>query len=119
MSLLGKVSTPEHSRYAAWQFGALAGLLDALDQRNSSLTKLEQDGKEDMKAAVGQLAKIFAAARATATDTHASLEERLQAIRLLGRGPDHRQDDVAALAGLLVPQAAEALQAGAVASSAT
>jgi putative membrane-bound dehydrogenase-like protein len=115
VNLLGKVSTAEHGRYAAWQFGALAGLLDALDQRNTSLTKLKQAGPDDMKEALGQLAKIFAAARTTAADAQAPLDERMQAIRLLGRGPDHHREDLTVLAGLLVPQAAEALQAGAVA----
>jgi putative heme-binding domain-containing protein len=114
-TLLRKVTNPVNGRYAAWQFAALAGLLDALDQGNDSLAKLEQRGDEELKAAVRQLGKLFAAARAIVSDAQAPLAERLQALRLLGRGPDRRQEDLAALAGLLVPQTAEEMQSGIVA----
>jgi putative membrane-bound dehydrogenase-like protein len=116
VTLLHKVSTPEKGRYASWQFGALAGLLDTLDRRNSSLAKLQQDGAEDVKGAVQQLAGLFDAARGAVADTKTPLPERLEAIRLLGRGPDRRQEDLVALTRLMVPQTAEELQAGAVAS---
>jgi putative membrane-bound dehydrogenase-like protein len=116
VTLLHKVSTPANSRYASWQFGALAGLLDTLDQRNTSLVNLEQEGEEGVKAAVRQLARLFEAARAIAVDAQAPEADRLQALRLLGRGPDRRQEDLETLASFLVPQTPEELQAGAVAS---
>ncbi len=114
-TLLRKVSRPENGRYAAWQFAALAGLLDALDQRNSSLAKLEQQGDEELTTAVRQLVKLFDAARATVSNTQAPVAERLQALRLLARGPDRRQEDLAGLAGLLIPQTGEEMQSGIVA----
>jgi putative heme-binding domain-containing protein len=94
----------------------LAGLLDTLDQRNSSLAKLQQNGEGEVQAAVRQLAGLFDAARAAVADTHTPVAERLEAVRLLGRGLDRRQEDLAALTRLLVPQTAEELQAGAIAS---
>jgi putative membrane-bound dehydrogenase-like protein len=114
-TLLKAVATPEEGKYAPWQFAALAGLLDALDQGNRPLAKLRDEGGEE-KAAVDQLAGLFAAARATLADAHAAKDDPFLAVRLLGRGLDHRQEDVAALAGLLVPQTADDLQAAAIAA---
>ncbi|HLJ92515.1 MAG TPA: PVC-type heme-binding CxxCH protein [Gemmataceae bacterium] len=113
--MLQKVSSPENGRHAAWQFAALAGLLDALGQRNSSLVKLEQEGDEERRTAVRQLERLFDSARTTVSDPQAPMADRLQAVRLLGRGPDRRQEDRAALARLLVPQTPEELQSGVVA----
>jgi putative membrane-bound dehydrogenase-like protein len=114
-TLLKAVGTPEEGKYAPWQFAALAGLLDALDQANTPLDKLRDGGGEE-KAAVDHLAGIFAAARATVADGHAAKEDQLLAIRLLGRGLDHRREDVAVLAGLLVPQTPVDLQNAAIAA---
>src|SRR5262249_708250 len=54
-TLLKAVATPQQGKYAAWQFTALAGLLDALDQRNTPLTKLRDEGSDEQKAAMKQL----------------------------------------------------------------
>src|SRR5207248_9523531 len=111
-----KVSTADHNQYAPWQFSALAGLLDTLDQRNSSLATLQQSGESEVKTAVQQLTKLFDAARQSVSDTQKPQAERLQAVRLLGRAPDHRKEDLALLAKLLVPQTSEELQSGVIAS---
>jgi putative membrane-bound dehydrogenase-like protein len=114
-TLLSKIAAADQGTYAAWQWTALAGLLDALDQRNSSLTKL---GKRDveLRAALKQLDGLFDAARASLADPRASQEERLRAIRLLGRGPDRQAGDLDTLAALLVPQTPTDVQAAVVAS---
>src|SRR5206468_3054044 len=46
VTLLDAVATPEKEGYAAWQFGALATLLDGLDQRSSSLAQLAKEGEQ-------------------------------------------------------------------------
>jgi putative heme-binding domain-containing protein len=116
VALLRKVSTRENGRYAPWQFGALAGLLDALDQRNSSLAKLQRDGDEEVKTTIRQLGGLFAAARETVSNSQMSQAERLQAIRLLGREAEHHQEDLDALASLLIPQTPPEMQSGVIAS---
>jgi putative membrane-bound dehydrogenase-like protein len=116
VTLLRKVGSPENSRYAAWQFAALAGLLDTLDQRNASLAKMEQEAEPELKGAIRQVAKLFDAARATAVDAQAPQADRLQALRVLGRGPDHHLEELVVLVRLLVPQTPEQLQAGVIAS---
>jgi putative membrane-bound dehydrogenase-like protein len=114
--LLVKVATPEKGEYAPWQFAALAGLLDSLDQRNKSLTKLRDEGNEELKAALQRVTGLFESARTIIADPRAPRDRQTQAIRLLGRGFDHQQEDLKTLAKLLVPQTPEDLQAAAIAS---
>src|SRR5439155_2082909 len=115
VTLLDKIAASENGTYAAWQFTALASLLDALEQGNSSLAKLAA-GDDKVKASVGQLAGLFDSARQAVADTKAPIDKRREAVRLLGRGFDHQQEDLQTLTGLLVPQAAEELQAAAIAT---
>jgi putative membrane-bound dehydrogenase-like protein len=116
VTLLKTVSTPEKGKYAPWQFATLAGLLDALDERNTPLTRLQKEGGEELQAALKQVSGLFAAARAMMADDKAATADKLRAIRLLGRGLDRQQTDRTALADLLVPQTADDLQAAAVAA---
>ncbi len=102
VTLLKAVGAPENGKHAAWQFAALATLLDTLDNRTSSLAQLAKDDK--LSAAVKDLSGLFAAAREVAADGKVPAAERAQAVRLLGRGLEHQQDDVTVLASLLVPQ---------------
>jgi putative membrane-bound dehydrogenase-like protein len=113
-TLLNTVAQPENGKYAAWQFAALAGTLDALDQSNSSLKNLRDGEDADLKATVKRLDGLFTAARAAVADKKSPRESQLLAVRLLGRGLDHQQEDVKLLAGLLVPQVPADLQAAAV-----
>jgi putative membrane-bound dehydrogenase-like protein len=112
--LLKAVGAAEGGKYAAWQFSALAALLDTLDQRNSSLPQLAKDGDEDVKAAVRGLSELFAAARATVAGRKAPPAEQEQAVRLLGRGLDRWGEDADLLGALLVPQTPDAVQSAAV-----
>jgi putative heme-binding domain-containing protein len=49
-------------------------------------------------------------------DERAMQDDKLRAIRLLGRGLDHQQEDITLLAELLVPQTADELQTAAIAA---
>ena len=51
-----------------------------------------------------------------AAEKQASRPEQLQALRLLGRGVDRREEDTTALTNLLMPQTAEEVQAAAMAA---
>jgi putative membrane-bound dehydrogenase-like protein len=115
-ALLYAVGTPEKERYAPWQTSALAGLLDALDQRDSSLARLGESGDAEVKAALQRVAGLFDAARATLAKKEGSKEDQLQAIRLLGRGLDQQAKDMETLAGLLVPQTPDDVQAAVIAA---
>jgi len=116
VALLTAVGTPTKDQYEPWQSSALAGLLDALEQRNVSLAKLHQDGNPDLKAAVQKLDGLFQAARATLAKPQAAQDHQLTALRLLGRGLDRQKEDLDQLAGLLTPQTAGETQAAAIAA---
>jgi putative membrane-bound dehydrogenase-like protein len=99
-TLLKAVSEPRDGKYAAWQFAAVAGLLDT--------------GHEpaDMTAMAG----LFKAARETVASPQAAIDERRAAIRLLSRGPDRQREDLDLLTSLLSPQSAPELQTAALAT---
>ncbi len=102
--LVRAVGTPEGQggRFAPWQFSALAGLLDSA-RTNAEIGK-----------AIQALDALWKAARALAEDDQASEEDRLLAVRLLGREPEHTEADRDRLAGFLRPQISSRLQQAAV-----
>ena len=83
LTLLGAVGSAKDGKYTPWQFTALAGLLDALDQRGLTLAKL-RDQDPELKDAIGKLGDLFKAARST-SPTANTPEDRHQAMLLLGR----------------------------------
>src|SRR5262249_13723191 len=109
-------ATPDKGKYAASQFTTVASLLDALDQRNTSLPQLWKESDEELKTQLNRLNGLFDAARALVADKRAPQTEQLLALRLLGRGRDRQQEDVQMLEGLLVPQSTEIVQAAVVES---
>jgi putative membrane-bound dehydrogenase-like protein len=113
-TLLQTVGTPEKNHYAPWQFTTLAGLLDALDERDTPLAQLQKHASDELRAALKQVSGLFAAARAVLADERATQDEKSRAILLLGRGLEHQQEDMNALARLLVPQTPVELQTAAV-----
>jgi putative membrane-bound dehydrogenase-like protein len=102
-TLLGAIVTPEKGKYASWQYRALAGLLDTLDQRNESLANLRDKGDAKLKPALQKLARLFTAARKVAADSEAKPAARALALRLLGRGPSKHAEDQKLLAALMSP----------------
>ncbi|HMC88752.1 MAG TPA: PVC-type heme-binding CxxCH protein, partial [Gemmataceae bacterium] len=103
---LAAISEPQPEGSAAWQFSALAGMLDALARRQETLAQVVDQGE------LQKLLPLFAQARVRFGDAKALEPERLAALRLLGRQPEGRQADVQRLAEQLVPQNSAALQAG-------
>ncbi len=109
-TLLTAIAKDAQGTYAPWQFHALAGLLDSLDQRGSSLLEF------NAASALQKLDPVFAAARKSAGDDRAPNDLRVAAVRLLGRGFDKHQADRAHLAELLAPQTSAEVQAAAIAA---
>jgi putative membrane-bound dehydrogenase-like protein len=117
VSLLRAISTPKDGKYATWQFSALAGFLDTLDRGNNSLENLHAEGDASLREQITRLSGLFASARATIADAKAGQDQQLAALPLLGREWGRRfQDDLRAIAALLVPQTPEPVQAAAVAA---
>ncbi|MCI0460149.1 MAG: FG-GAP-like repeat-containing protein [Gemmataceae bacterium] len=115
-ALLTSAATLRDGKYSAAQMLMLAGYLDGLEQRKLSLAQAGIASME-MSKAMGLLARVFPFARATAADPSAPLEERVAAVRLLGRGFEKEQTaDRKQLAALLTPQTPDNLQAAAAAA---
>ena len=104
---LARISSSSSGQFADWQLTALAGLLDALDRRETSWEKYDADG---------QLSTLFAFARSIVQNEQAPEDARVRAVRLLGRGKRDRTSDIAVLVGLLVPQSSGVMQSAAVAA---
>src|SRR5262249_17166085 len=103
-----------NGRFADWQFAAFARLLDSLARRSESLTKKVSQSKileaEKLLAAVDRL---YTAARKVAADPEATVDSRVEALRLVGRG-EQSPSDIDLLNSFLSPQAAPELQNAAI-----
>ncbi|MBI3462058.1 MAG: c-type cytochrome, partial [Planctomycetes bacterium] len=96
------VAAPDEAkRFAAWQFSALGGLRDALDRRKTSPPDVN-------------FGPMFVAARQLTADPSAPSQQRMSALRLLGRDTSAREQDLRSLASLLSSQNPEEIQAAAV-----
>jgi putative membrane-bound dehydrogenase-like protein len=102
--VLGAVTVRPPSGFAQWQFEAMTGLLDTLDRRKTTLTKLTSGPGDELERSRLQIRALFDAARSAAVDGDASPALRAAAFRMLGRGLDGRDEDLALLVGLLAPQ---------------
>lgn len=106
--LWSAVAQPREGHFAAWQFNALAGLLDVFDRRQAM---------RENRAHVEQAAtEMFRDARVVFAEESAGDSLRLAAARLLGRETAHKDEDVALLAERLSPRSSATLQAGVVAA---
>jgi hypothetical protein len=113
---LTKLTQPLRVAHSSWQLVALSGFLDGLDRHNATLETLHKNGNSALKKAIEKLGDLFNQARKAVDDTKASNEQRLLAMRLLGRGPGEREPDIERLGKLLQPQAEEVIQRAAFAA---
>jgi putative membrane-bound dehydrogenase-like protein len=88
--LLAAINTPKGGTYAPWQFSAAAGLAEAADRVGSS----------ELRAATRRLSGLVEAARRVARDDRSPEDDRIYAIRALGRS----EADRGLLVELLAPQ---------------
>ncbi|HZW29456.1 MAG TPA: PVC-type heme-binding CxxCH protein, partial [Isosphaeraceae bacterium] len=115
-ALLDHLVEPQPDRPGGVRFAVLAGWLDWLDQRNTPLPELARQAGEPLRTGLSRLGAAFAAARRAVRDPRAPLAARVQAVWLLGRGLERRQEDRDLLSNLLAPQTGDDIQAAAVAT---
>ncbi len=114
VALLTFAATPgPNGKYSVTQLQTLAGYLDSLGNMSIAQAGI---ASLDIAKAMNKVAHVFAFARTTAGDPAAGLEERMAALRLLGRGFDRHEEDRKQLAALLTPQTPEAIQGAAAAT---
>ncbi len=108
--LLKAITATPFNGYQPWQLDALASLVESLDGRGISLAKLHEGADAELQGSLAKLSALFAYARRAAADAQRPDEERLMAVRLLGRDADERDADLQALCDLLAPQNPAPLQ---------
>jgi putative heme-binding domain-containing protein len=115
-SLLAGIATSGGTGSASQQFRALALLLDWLQRNNKNLSHLQNSGGDDMKSALVAADGVFKAARAVAPNPKTSVNERVSAVQILGRGRSQQNEDFELLADLLTPASPPELQLAAIAA---
>ena len=120
--VLSRIAGSGSDHVSPWQIRALAAFLDGSSRRGLSLETLlgepspgeSSPGSHRQVATADSLAAIFSAARSTAANVAAEVEERMTAMRLLGRGREGQDEDHALLARLLSSRAPPRVQSAAI-----
>ena len=99
-------------REPAEQMMLLAGMLDVVEQSRAPLGDFLQTSRNQTLAA--KIEEILGKARAVVADPKAAMGDKTLAIRLLGRGVNHTDEDRRLLSTLLTPQMSEDIQLAAV-----
>ena len=104
LDALDRLVQPEKERDRSWQFGTVAGVMDALEKRETNLAKLAASDGNRGKDMLRRVEELTSHARSTATDGQATVQDRIAGLRLMGREGRHRPDDLRLLGNLLVPR---------------
>jgi putative heme-binding domain-containing protein len=92
----------------------VAAFLDTLDSHKMPLATMWAGAGDELKGPLKGLDLLFEAARKMAEDRKASSAQRVQALRLLGRGIDNQASDFNALVRLLAPETDADVQTAAI-----
>jgi putative membrane-bound dehydrogenase-like protein len=112
---LARLTAPApDGEYGPAQFAGLGRLLDGLDASKVTLLGLSQSADPRLAQALSRAQEIITAARRTVRDAKAAPQDRIAAIRLLGRDLEGRNEDIGQLALLLSPQTPQDVQAAAI-----
>jgi len=101
---LTSITAQQNGKLADWQLSALAAMLDTLDRKKLTVEVV----------ADARLGDVFQFARQQAANEAASEAQRIASVRLLGRDPRNREDDLKLLGALLEPRVSGAVQVAAV-----
>jgi putative membrane-bound dehydrogenase-like protein len=101
--LLVTILPPVDQPIEIWQRSALATLMDGLDRKSLSLAKWDSQQQRASSPARDRLTRVLDASRQLVKDNSASIEARVAAVGILGRGNDRQADDEKLLGELLSP----------------
>ncbi len=114
LRLLRVIAPKKQDPVLQWQFSALADLLDVLDRRKASLSRLNSRPNPSIGNLLVDVQRVLDAARAIVTDESSPLADREVAIRLLARGFENQRQEADLLGSFLAPQVALQLQLAAI-----
>ncbi|MBS0205513.1 MAG: HEAT repeat domain-containing protein [Planctomycetes bacterium] len=116
VSLLNRATEPSRNQeFERWQFQAVEQFLISLERRFTSLDKWLGELSPPAKPVANRLQGLFDAARTITADETKSPDDRIAALRILGRSTNSTQD-VPLLVTLITPQQAPELQSAALAT---
>jgi putative membrane-bound dehydrogenase-like protein len=101
---LDAIVAPAEAGRPSWHFAGVAGLLEGLGRRGMTLDQFRSASKGELKKALEQLDTVFANGRKAAADSSLAEQQRIVAIRLLGRRKQSESADLDLLAKLLGAQ---------------
>jgi len=108
--VIATVAPTDAQSVETWQLSALSSLLDSLDRKNLTLATFAVKTSPEVRNAIERIKLVFSTARQLAVDDSAKDVARDSAIRLLGRGVDHQEDDLQLLIGFLKPTVSARVQ---------
>ena len=115
LTLLHPGNFGDTPKFGLWEFSNLAGFLDGMDQAQIPAAMAQKAVAKESNRLESAFNTAFEQARTTSVAASLSPPHRQSAIRLLGRGPSGRTEDLATLATLLKPQQPAEIQTAAVA----
>ncbi len=116
IALLTRATEPTKTdSFERWQYSAVEQFLISLDRRFTTLDKWLKESSEQAKPVAARLQALFASARRVAASDDFPLEDRIVAVRVIGRSAD-AQNDVATLGELITPRNPPELQSAALAT---
>lgn len=113
VALLNRATEPtDKGRFQQWQYTAVEQLLVSLERRSMTLDQWLKGLSVQARPVTARLQTLFAAARDRAAAEDGSMEDRIAALRVLGRTTDS-QPDILLLSELITPRHPPQLQSAA------
>lgn len=118
-TILRLVADQDPRQSSQWPLAALSALVKGLVRQQTNLARYCEDHREISDDQKSKVNRWFEKSRQLAVDADAAESEREVAIRLLGRGVDHQQQDLDLLGTLVSPRQSRNIQLAAVESLGT
>lgn len=113
VALLNRATEPtKQGRYERWQYAAIEQFLVSLDRRFATPDKWLESLSPEHRPVASRLQALLTVARTLAANDEATLDDRVAAVRVLGRLSDSRSD-LELLQELITPRSPSDLQSAA------
>ncbi len=112
VTLLNRATESADKHFERWQYNAVEQFLESLERRFTTLDKWLKELRPEARPVADRLQILFQSARTVAANNETPLEDRVAALRVLGRTSDP-QPDLVLLTDLLTPRFSPELQSAA------
>lgn len=112
VTLLNRATESADQHFERWQYNAVEQFLESLERRFATLDKWLKELRPEARSVADRLQILFQSARTVAANNESPLEDRVAALRVLGRTSDP-QADLELLTDLLTPRFPPELQSAA------